>query len=470
MQDLNALQERGRKPRKKLLNMASKNLDLNDEVMYLPTTVPMEDGSTPKLYLPSTYFADGKQKKFAGRFSGRALLCLSTSCLVLAAGLALLCVLLMREVPGEVDRQRMEIEKLEREVEGGLRPMPPKSGAPGEGPGESCRLPKDPGPCFASVPRWFYNAGKGQCDQFVYGGCQGNGNNFVTLHECQMGCEDVLVRAGDVANPRNAVVGDGGEEEDPCRVAPDAGPCLEQLPRYFFDRSDSACKKFLYGGCAGNTNNFLTEGECAARCGPADKAAPPSSSKPDLCRLPADTGMCRALIERWYHHDESGECRLFNWGGCGGNDNNFSSREKCESYCNREEANPPSPRQADDNDAAPDACLLPAEAGPCEAAMERFHYDAGTGACRQFVFGGCLGNANNFDDLAACQEACGGVAKEEDVCSLPSRVGLCRAAMPRFFYNGAAGGCEEFIYGGCDGNGNNFLTLEECEGRCVKKT
>jgi hypothetical protein len=36
----------------------------------------------------------------------------------------------------------------------------------------------------------------------------------------------------------------------------------------------------------------------------------------------------------------------------------------------------------------------------------RWYYDAERGTCRQFVYGGCKGNANKFRTLAACQQRC----------------------------------------------------------------
>ena len=42
---------------------------------------------------------------------------------------------------------------------------------------------------MAAMPRWAYDAAIGQCRQFQYGGCRGNGNNFLTLHDCQQQCE-----------------------------------------------------------------------------------------------------------------------------------------------------------------------------------------------------------------------------------------------------------------------------------------
>uniref|UniRef100_H9G9K1 BPTI/Kunitz inhibitor domain-containing protein n=1 Tax=Anolis carolinensis TaxID=28377 RepID=H9G9K1_ANOCA len=54
-----------------------------------------------------------------------------------------------------------------------------------------------------------------------------------------------------------------------------------------------------------------------------------------------------------------------------------------------------------------------------------------------------------------------------DLCLLPPNQGDCYAYMPRFFYNSTSGKCEKFIYGGCGGNENNFMTREECYYACI---
>lgn len=52
------------------------------------------------------------------------------------------------------------------------------------------------------------------------------------------------------------------------------------------------------------------------------------------------------------------------------------------------------------------------------------------------------------------------------VCQQPKRTGRCRGYFKKFFYNKDSRQCEQFIYGGCDGNDNNFETQVECERRC----
>lgn len=44
--------------------------------------------------------------------------------------------------------------------------------------------------------------------------------------------------------------------------------------------------------------------------------------------------------------------------------------------------------------------------GACAGYHVRWYYDATREQCSQFVYGGCLGNANNFDTRELCQERC----------------------------------------------------------------
>lgn len=51
------------------------------------------------------------------------------------------------------------------------------------------------------------------------------------------------------------------------------------------------------------------------------------------CQSPADTGRCRALLGRFHWNVELQKCLPFNFGGCGGNANNFETSEACEVTC-----------------------------------------------------------------------------------------------------------------------------------------
>ena len=51
-----------------------------------------------------------------------------------------------------------------------------------------CLLLPVSGPCTNNIIRWYYNYAVGRCQEFTYGGCDGNQNNFDTLHDCLQQC------------------------------------------------------------------------------------------------------------------------------------------------------------------------------------------------------------------------------------------------------------------------------------------
>lgn len=221
---------------------------------------------------------------------------------------------------------------------------------------DRCQLPPETGPCAAALPRYFHDPESRRCLLFVYGGCGGNANNFVTIEECQEVCAPIPT----------------------CKLPKDPGPCRAAIPRYWFNHQTGSCEVFLYGGCGGNDNNFETPSECEQACPPIQ-----------TCDLPFVGGPCDAYIPRWAFNPRTGQCERFIYGGCGGNQNNFESKEMCEEAC--------VPR---------DLCNLPIESGDCRAVILRFAYNPATRDCEPFVYGGCGGNANNFTTLQECKKAC----------------------------------------------------------------
>ena len=57
------------------------------------------------------------------------------------------------------------------------------------------------------------------------------------------------------------------------------------------------------------------------------------SSRPEFCSLTPETGRCRGAMRRYYFNSVTGECAIFTYGGCGGNENNFELLEECENTC-----------------------------------------------------------------------------------------------------------------------------------------
>ena len=126
-----------------------------------------------------------------------------------------------------------------------------------------CLLDKDPGPCEAAIRRYFFNRRSGQCEQFIYGGCLGNANNFESELSCRRTCKG-KANTTDRLQWCTSFLTAGLE----CKLPPETGPCRARILSYFFNTTSQKCERFIYGGCQGNANRYSTAGECAISCCP----------------------------------------------------------------------------------------------------------------------------------------------------------------------------------------------------------
>ncbi|KAJ8267531.1 hypothetical protein COCON_G00127030 [Conger conger] len=175
-------------------------------------------------------------------------------------------------------------------------------------PREACLLQVDEGPCRANFQRYYYNTFTQQCEEFSYGGCLGNSNNFMTFQDCQKTCWKI---------PKVPRI---------CRFGKDEGSCRALFKRYFFNMTSMRCEAFDYGGCKGNNNRFTDPVACMEYC-------EPHKTTPALCLGPLDKGPCAASIPRYYYNAASKSCEEFLYSGCGGSGNNFITRETCTDVC-----------------------------------------------------------------------------------------------------------------------------------------
>ena len=54
---------------------------------------------------------------------------------------------------------------------------------------------------------------------------------------------------------------------------------------------------------------------------------------PDACNAPFDGGPCDAAMPVYYHNPKTGQCEPTVYGGCGGNDNRYTTLQECEMNC-----------------------------------------------------------------------------------------------------------------------------------------
>jgi len=65
-------------------------------------------------------------------------------------------------------------------------------------------------------------------------------------------------------------------------------------------------------------------------------------------------------------------------------------------------------------------CRLPVAPGPCRGLNPSYWFDASTGVCMPFNYGGCEGNDNRFDSMEACYDFCGGRGERDDAACVDS--------------------------------------------------
>lgn len=232
-------------------------------------------------------------------------------------------------------------------------------------------------------------------------------DGFTYGNDCQAECENVSYVPGTC--------------EEVCSLEPEVGPGRAAVERFFFNETSLMCEPFIYGNVGGNANNFETVEACEGSC------------TTQLCMQLPEVGPGRAAFERYFYNATSVMCEPFIYGGVGGNPNNFETIADCEDFCT-----------------PTDGCML--DDG---SFVEEGYSGPGTGEnyCNSCS---CAGGAL-LCTLAIC----------EPVCSLKPEVGMGRAAFERYFYNATSAMCEPFIYGGVDGNPNNFETIQECEDYCM---
>ncbi|RZF45831.1 hypothetical protein LSTR_LSTR013726, partial [Laodelphax striatellus] len=314
---------------------------------------------------------------------------------------------------------------------------------------DTCALPFDTGKCHNYTQSWYFDIYEGRCRPFYYGGCGGNQNRFQTELECQARCDSNYIAT---AQPPAVFT------TDMCFLPLDKGPCTAtDILMWHYDSYNGNCVQFIYGGCEGNANKFETRQECEQKCGDAQ----------DICNLPRVVGPCSGNYQQWYYEPQTDSCQPFDYGGCQGNSNRFNSRPDCQAKC-KKHFPPPEPTAAPGaRPPANDICAASVDAGPCQQQIPVWYFNYETSKCQLFIYGGCEGNANRFETEEQCERQCGQF-RDQDVCNQQVDPGPCEQNLRKWYFDAASGTCNLFNYGGCDGNGNRFSSEDECHTICVQ--
>ncbi|OCT66248.1 putative Kunitz-type serine protease inhibitor [Xenopus laevis] len=240
--------------------------------------------------------------------------------------------------------------------------------------------------------------------------------------------------SNDILPPSKSVV--EANVDQACTGNGVTGICRASFPRWYFNAESQTCVSFTYGGCGGTENNHKSEKECRDRCivskpEPAKVQAPKTVSYSEYCAAPSLTGPCRASFSRWYYDTTSGQCATFTYGGCRGNKNNYLSEDDCVKNCvGRSDddhtseqtvlhryttVSKPEPAkvQAPKTGSYSEYCAAPSLTGPCRASFSRWYYDTTSGQCATFIYGGCRGNKNNYLSEDDCVKNCVGRSDDD---------------------------------------------------------
>ncbi|XP_042235106.1 kielin/chordin-like protein isoform X4 [Homarus americanus] len=353
---------------------------------------------------------------------------------------------------------------------------------------EKCFKKHDIGPCFASYVRFAYNAESGQCEEFLYGGCQGNANRFLSLEECQQECGGVTTAAESSCDRSECPWKRWGHYfTKNCLPQYERGSCCptsfscpnetssDPMNCYFKGKAyavgssvpvDNSCSVGCFCAESRNPGNLATivcadidcPGHLQAGCRPlyrpgdccpydyecVDPDTPPQLDSRSLTciwnnktylegdQMFFDDLPCQECVCSPDFTDPHGlGCSRITCGLEFGNAYEYSQgcvpiyfEERCCSIdwlCpDDNRILPPQPKEQDpgsehDQEAGiVNVCTLPKDSGPCAEDTTRIYYDAEASQCRQFSYGGCDGNNNNFLDFEECHQLCSKTPKPSE--------------------------------------------------------
>lgn len=196
-----------------------------------------------------------------------------------------------------------------------------------------------------------------------------------------------------------------------------------------------------------------------------------SAEIPQICRFPKEEGPCRGLFHRYFFNMTTMKCESFSYGGCQGNMNRFQDLTSCMEYC--------SPQKSEYElycDLLPLSNPEVMLTGPCMGALQCGKSVAKYLNIKPVLIAKVSVIISRKEEASLMQL----LLRNSTYCALclitavpvlcldPLDKGRCSASIPRYYYNTATKMCEEFIYSGCGGSSNNFVSRQSCMDVCAK--
>lgn len=274
-----------------------------------------------------------------------------------------------------------------------------------------CKLPREQGNCGTYSNRWWFNAKTGNCEEFIYSGCQGNANNFETYKECQDYCRDARSEPQCI---QGTALTDSNGNFIICGGSSAASTTCPANHYCYYDGT-------TYGCCPTQAYTCSLSYKSGASCGPA--------------------------VTRWYYDSTTRTCQTYSFNGCDGNSNNFATQQDCKDYC-RVESCPDGGEVWKEQNGAARACTTNRQ---CPSTHYCTPVTTWTGTVYQTKSLCCP--SKNF------------------VCSQPRDVGVrCSSTrISRWYFNADSKTCQTFEYNGCEGNRNNFASQKSCQNYCLSE-
>lgn len=185
--------------------------------------------------------------------------------------------------------------------------------------------------------RYWFNSETKKCVAFEYEGCGGNSNNYESVKACKQSCvaTTLMFEVDDTSFYRITL---------PVGVIKNEKYSKFRANDITLDEFDEIRNQYpenvdFYGyvdGARGDERVSVNPDGSVANDIDEEAREIREQLSPDVvCRMRRKIAPCRAYMLKWYFDTKSGDCKVFPYGGCLPNGNNFKTYGECSSYCAR---------------------------------------------------------------------------------------------------------------------------------------